>query len=70
MNDTIIDRIYDIVMADLAGTDIQGGTDMTEAEKHEVYIQFRYIINKARCISDYFKQYIDNDNAENTDEVV
>lgn len=36
MNHDIIDRIYDIVMADLAGTDIQGGTDMTEAEKREV----------------------------------
>lgn len=70
MNDTIIDRIYDIVMADLAGTDIQGGTDMTEAEKREVYIQFRDIINQASCISDYFKQYIDEDNAKNTDEVV
>lgn len=70
MNDTIIDRIYDIVMADLAGTDIQGGTDMTEAEKREIYIQFRDIINQARCISDYFKQYIDEENAKNTDQVV
>ena len=57
-------------MADLAGTDIQGGTDMTEAEKREVYVQFRYTINKARCISDYFKQYIDEDNAENINEIV
>lgn len=70
MNDNIIDRIYGIVMADLAGTDIQGGTDMTEAEKLEVYVQFRDIINQARCISDYFKKYVDDDNAKNTDEVI
>lgn len=68
--DTDLQEIYTIVMADLAGTDIQGGTDMTEAEKHEVYIQFRDIINQARCISDYFKQYIDEENAKNFDEIV
>lgn len=65
-----IDKLSIIVSADLAGLDIQGGTDMTEAERREVYNEYRYIIWDASCIVDYFKSYIEEDKAKCVDQVV
>ena len=68
--DNDLHEIYTIVMADSAGLDIEGGTNMTEAERREVYNEFRLIIDKASSICDYFKSYIDEDKAINIDEIV
>lgn len=65
-----IDKLSIIVSADLAGLDIEGGTNMTEAERREVYNEYRYIIRNASYIVDYFKSYIEEDKAINIDEIV
>ena len=67
--DTDLERIYSIAMADLAGLDIEGGTNMSEAERHEVYNEYRLIIDKASTVCDYFKSYIEEDKAINIDEI-
>ena len=65
-----IDKLSIIVSADLAGLDIEGGTNMTEAERREVYNEYRLIIDMASSVCDYFKSYIGEDKAINIDEIV
>ena len=65
-----IDKLSIIVSADLAGLDIEGGTNMTEAERREVYNEYRLIIDKASSVCDYFKSYIEEDKAKCVDQVV
>ena len=62
----LVDRIHQIVMADLAGPDIPGGTDMTEDEKRGYYCRFRLAILKANTISNYFAEYIEEDKNPDT----
>lgn len=68
--DNDLQEIYTIVMADSAGLDIEGGTNMTEAERREVYNEFRLIIDKAYSVCDYFKSYIEEDKAKCVDQVI
>lgn len=67
--DNDLQEIYTIVSADLAGLDIEGGTNMSEAERREVYNEYRQIIDKASSVCDYFKSYIEEDKAINIDEI-
>ena len=68
--DNDLHKIHRIVSADLAGLDIEGGTDMTEAERREVYNEFRLIIDMASSVCDYFKSYIEEDKAKCVDQVI
>ena len=68
--DTDLQEIYTIVMADSAGFDIEGGTNMTEAERREVYNEYRPIIDMASSVCDYFKSYIEEDKAKCVDQIV
>ena len=65
-----LQEIYTIVMADSAGLDIEGGTNMTEAERREVYNEYRLIIDMASSVCGYFKSYIDEDKAKCVDQVI
>lgn len=65
-----IDKLSIIVSADLAGLDIEGGTNMTEAERREVYNDFHDIIWKAWHVTNYFKSYIEEDKAKCVDQVI
>ena len=68
--DNDLQKIYTIVMADSAGLDIEGGTNMTEAERRDVYNEYRLIIGMASFVCDYFKSYIEEDKAKCVDQVV
>lgn len=70
--DTDLQKIYTIAMADSAGLDVEGGTNMTEAEIREVYNEFRLVIDKASSVCNYFKSYIEEDKAKyaNIDDIL
>ena len=58
--DSLLNILYDIAMADLAGSD-EGGTDMSESERRGWYNRFRYAIQKANFIGNYFAEYLAED---------
>lgn len=59
--ESLLDHLHNIVMADSAGSHEQGGIDLTESERRGYFHRFRYTIEKARDIANYFEQYIEED---------